>query len=528
VYNGTDEWKIKKAIVANNIYGVDLNPESVEISKLSLWLKTANRKETLADLSGNIKQGNSLIDDPKVAGDDAFDWNHAFAEIMQAGGFDVVVGNPPWGAEISKKQRENLFHRYAIPGEAETFAYFIIKADEILCKNGITSFITPNTWLYLDKYELVRESLLKRSLNTIVELEKRIFEEVPDIVPVIHIVRKTEAQIDNFVTTHKLAKGIVPSNLIETSQFRTLKVKGSNWKKIEAKPFLIGLSDDVKSIIDKLGNKEPKVSNNYIVRYGIKTGNNEKYLTLNPKNGNNRDWKKCLASASSIKRYGLEWEGDYLSWGEHLSGYTKNSLETPKVVIQYIRKISMDRRLICTLDSNGEYYPLNNFSFIQSREMDYSLEFLLGILNSTLINFYFKNIFVDYNIKPKYIEKLPLVNPEKKLDNLVKTMLTLHKSISEQSQHFIDLLRGNFVFDTTSKLKKWHTLEFIDVIAELEKGGAKLPPKKQGEWLELFKTEKEKIKTTQDEIDKTDKEIDQLVYALYELTPEEIAIVEKG
>jgi type II restriction/modification system DNA methylase subunit YeeA len=55
-----------------------------------------------------------------------------------------------------------------------------------------------------------------------------------------------------------------------------------------------------------------------------------------------------------------------------------------------------------------------------------------------------------------------------------------------------------------------------------------LPPKKQGEWLELFKTEKEKIKTTQNEIDKTDKEIDQLVYALYELTPEEIAIVENG
>jgi hypothetical protein len=66
------------------------------------------------------------------------------------------------------------------------------------------------------------------------------------------------------------------------------------------------------------------------------------------------------------------------------------------------------------------------------------------------------------------------------------------------------------------------------LIGELEKGDAKLPPKKQGEWLELFKTEKEKIKTTQNEIDKTDKEIDQLVYALYELTPEEIAIVEKG
>ena len=106
--------------------------------------------------------------------------------------------------------------------------------------------------------------------------------------------------------------------------------------------------------------------------------------------------------------------------------------------------------------------------------------------------------------------------------------IKLNSKIDYSSQNFIDLLRGNFVFEPTAKLKKWHTLEFIDVIGELEKGGAKLPPKKQGEWLELFKLEKEKIKTIQIEIDKTDKEIDQLVYALYELTPEEIAIVEKG
>lgn len=107
-------------------------------------------------------------------------------------------------------------------------------------------------------------------------------------------------------------------------------------------------------------------------------------------------------------------------------------------------------------------------------------------------------------------------------------MRTLHKSISEQSQKFIDLLRANFVFEPTAKLKKWYALEFLEVINELEKGGAKIPAKRQGEWLELFKTEKEKIQHIQAEMAKTDKEIDQRVYQLYNLTDKEIAIVEKG
>ena len=107
-------------------------------------------------------------------------------------------------------------------------------------------------------------------------------------------------------------------------------------------------------------------------------------------------------------------------------------------------------------------------------------------------------------------------------------MLELNKSVSGQSQKFIELLKANFIFEPTTKLKKWYTLEFIDVLAELEKGGAKIPAKKQSEWLELFKQEKEKIKHAQAEIKRTDKEIDQMVYELYNLTPEEIAIVEKS
>ena len=87
-------------ILENNIFGVDINDESVEIAKLSLWLRTAQPGRKLSDLSNNIKCGNSLIDDPSVAGDRSFNWEKEFPTVFEKGGFDVVIGNPPYGATL--------------------------------------------------------------------------------------------------------------------------------------------------------------------------------------------------------------------------------------------------------------------------------------------------------------------------------------------------------------------------------------------------------------------------------------------
>ena len=84
---------LDKDILKNNIFGVDLNAESVEITKLSLWLKTAKKTDPLTSLDDNIKCGNSLIDDKEIAGEKAFKWEVEFKEIMKNGGFDVVIGN---------------------------------------------------------------------------------------------------------------------------------------------------------------------------------------------------------------------------------------------------------------------------------------------------------------------------------------------------------------------------------------------------------------------------------------------------
>jgi hypothetical protein len=123
----------------------------------------------------------------------------------------------------------------------------------------------------------------------------------------------------------------------------------------------------------------------------------------------------------------------------------------------------MPIRLVCALDIRGEYYPLNNFSFIIS-ENGNSLESLLGILNSTLMNWYFSNCFVDYNIKPKYIEQLPLPT-------------IVHSNELENSVKKIILAKSENIQSDTSFLEN---------------------------------------------------QIDQLVYELYDLTEEEIAIVENG
>jgi type II restriction/modification system DNA methylase subunit YeeA len=88
--------EVENSILENNLFGVDINEESVEIAKLSLWLRTAQKGRKLTSLNKNIKCGNSLIEDPNIAGDKAFNWKNEFPNVFKKGGFDVIIGNPPY------------------------------------------------------------------------------------------------------------------------------------------------------------------------------------------------------------------------------------------------------------------------------------------------------------------------------------------------------------------------------------------------------------------------------------------------
>jgi type I restriction-modification system DNA methylase subunit len=180
-----------KQILQNNIFGVDLNEESVEITKLSLWLKSASLGQKLTKLDSNIKCGNSLISDPAIGGPKAFDWHLEFPEIFKAGGFDVVIGNPPYvDSELMVKsnpiERNFISQNYeSAQGNWDLFVPFYQKAFDLLKPKGFCSMIVPNKILVANYASKLRSYLVAHgALVSVVDLSAKGVFEV-DVYPVI-------------------------------------------------------------------------------------------------------------------------------------------------------------------------------------------------------------------------------------------------------------------------------------------------------------------------------------------------------
>lgn len=140
--------ELKKTILQRNLFGVDLSPESVEITKISLWFKAAERGTPFAGLEDKIKVGNALVDDLKVDGK-AFNWQLEFSEVFDSGRFDVVVGNPPYIRQMLLSHLKPYLqanYKY-YDGMADLYTYFYERGLKILKPGGALSYIVPNQWL---------------------------------------------------------------------------------------------------------------------------------------------------------------------------------------------------------------------------------------------------------------------------------------------------------------------------------------------------------------------------------------------
>ncbi|GAH52199.1 unnamed protein product, partial [marine sediment metagenome] len=197
---------ITTEILEKNIYGVDLNEESVEIAKLSLWLRTAQKGRKLNTLSSNIKCGNSLIDDPNVAGEKAFNWQKEFPEISAKGGFDVVIGNPPYvRAELLGEYRDFFKQHFNVFNSAsDLFAYFYELGSNLINEKGVMGYIS-NTF---DK--TTAGKILREYLTTQVTFEKYI-----DF---------TEVQIFEGATTYPVIITLNRNKPGESNQFNYIKI----------------------------------------------------------------------------------------------------------------------------------------------------------------------------------------------------------------------------------------------------------------------------------------------------------------
>lgn len=175
---------VENSILENNLFGVDLNDESVEIAKLSLWLRTAQPNRKLNNLNENIKCGNSLIDDPTIAGEKAFNWQNEFPKVFANGGFDVIIGNPPY---VGEKGHSNIFEALKkIPKwneyyrrRSNTYYFFIKQGLDLLKYNGIQSLIIPREFITADWANKVRKEILEKSkINEIVDFNDiKVFDD---------------------------------------------------------------------------------------------------------------------------------------------------------------------------------------------------------------------------------------------------------------------------------------------------------------------------------------------------------------
>jgi hypothetical protein len=192
IYQGPGgAWRLstreRKRILLNNVFGVDTDPQAVEVTKLSLLLKVLEGEtfETLAlfheralpDLGKNIKCGNSLVapdfynnkqisflDDDERYRINAFDWSTEFAEILNSrrGGFDAVIGNPPYGAHLSGEEAEYLSARFeATAGDLDSFGLFMEKAVKLCRPGGMVSMIVPTGWYSGAKFSALRRFIAR-------------------------------------------------------------------------------------------------------------------------------------------------------------------------------------------------------------------------------------------------------------------------------------------------------------------------------------------------------------------------------
>ena len=267
---------IENTILENNIFGVDLNEESVEIAKLSLWLRTAQPRRKLNNLSSNIKCGNSLIDSKTIAGDKAFNWHEQFPTVFDRGGFDVIIGNPPYVKEANNKNAFKGLHSHeCYQGKMDLWYLFGCLGIDISKKNiGLIGYIAPNNWITNDGASLFRNYILNNSkLIEFIDFgDFKVFESA-GIQTMIYLMQKNSDNEDYIFNFSKINDKVITNSEIQDFLSKSKSSKTELYKvRIVKEIFLdniLNFTNETNSII--LNNIQ-KNGNFYLNKEEINSG----------------------------------------------------------------------------------------------------------------------------------------------------------------------------------------------------------------------------------------------------------------
>ena len=482
-------------ILKENIFGVDLDVQAIEIAQLNLLLKVLSQKTKLPTLQHNISSGNSLVSGSvekleKYFGSDfreqrAFNFEDEFKDAFEQGGFDVIIGNPPYvfarGGHFDEKTKKYYYENFPLASyQLNTYLLFIDRAFRLLKKGGYFGFIIPNTWLTIDTFSPLRKFLL---------------EETSDL-QIINIFDKVfgEASVDTCLLIFKKGK---PNNAT-LGEFRDgqLAIVGdfpvSQFKKNN---YIINIAlaknKDKSAILDKIsGNsktlEEYATIKSGFVAYETGKGNppqtdemkNQRIYHSDKKEG--EGWYKYL-EGKDVKRYQVDWSGKWVKYGNWLAApRTIDLYQNPRILVRQIPSPPPHSINAIFVNENMLMNDRNSM-IILSFKINYL--FILAVLNSKITTFWFVNTFDKFQrktfpqFKVKELAIFPIANAnqaeQEKIAKKAQTMLDLNKELQATSANT----------DKHNSLKR--------------------------------------------EIEKLDSEIDEAIYKLYGFTTEEIRTIEK-
>lgn len=526
------EWRLttpeKKRILLEHIYGVDIDAQAVEVTKLSLLLKmlegesdeTLNsqmklfHERVLPDLEHNIQCGNSLIgpdfyDDQLDLDDEAaqrinvFDWQAAFSHIFHSpaggrgargeGGFDAVIGNPPYvvlSSEIIPTNCLEYLNSFEVAQyKTDLFHLFIEKGIRLLKKDAVLGYITPNTWFTLQFTTKLRNFVLSHStLEELVIFSHHVFTGA-EVNTGLLFLRNTSSNKKHRVAIKVFSDNFHINDLFsEPTRFANQQL----WKEDSESKFEYRHSGKSGELIKRIS-KFPNLESSARVSIGCQAYNSSKHTAeqirdrvFHAERKLSNDYLPELAG-SDVGRYVLNRKkGAWIKYGPWLHDYrSMDWLTGPRIIIREIA--GKQPYSVCATYTEETYCNYKTTLVVASSDnTNFSMKYLTGILNSRFLSYLYplvSNKIVTGTfprLTVRDIKKLPvptLTSSEKSIHDkivaLVEKMLALHQQLA----------------------------------------AAKTP---------------QDTTLLQRQIAATDKQIDQLVYALYGLTEEEIALVEGG
>ncbi len=513
-YGRPTNYEERQTIVLRHLHGVDIDSNAVEVTQLSLclWLLEEAplqlkmlHQALLPDLSGNIKCGNSLIgsdfytsagqqdlfDDAEVRHRvNAFDWDgpKGWPEIMKRGGFDAVIGNPPYLGGREWKKKENIYDYLVSCYETadyqfDVYVLFLEKGTKLLRVNGYLGFITPNTWLNNKSCLKLRKYILD-TFNVVCIgdfTEENVFHSAV-VLPIVAVINKKK-DANNVVRIDKPVK----------KEIQTInEVIQNKWDKDKMKIINVNLTEVDIFIREHIEDKCMPLGSLAKIKFGIKRYETGKGIPpQKPSDAKMRvfEAEKQLDSTyrpyltgKNVKRYTCNWSGKWLKYGVHLAAPRKPNLFKGKRLV--FRRIMGVRFMGTIID--GDFVTSQMLQIVKPNDKSMA-HYILGIINSTLMAYFFLKKF----------NRQDVTFPEVRIYELKSLPIRLMDSSSRKSVNS---------YGAISKL--------VERMLDLHK---RLPV--------AVGSDKAQIEQL---IARTDREIDRLVYELYDLTDDEIAIVEEA